>query len=59
MIQFDLKIPFIHIHTSLINQCCDRLVYHYVAWHFEIWKWHWIFEWGKTREEILRNKNNK
>ena len=51
MLRFDLQIPFIHIHTAILNACNERLVYQYIAWYFEIWKWHWIFEWGKTRQE--------
>jgi len=58
MLRFDLKIPFIHIYTSLMNSCYERLVYQYIAWHFKIWKWYWTFEWGKSKEEELNQKES-
>ncbi|MBM3211102.1 hypothetical protein FJZ33_02715 [Candidatus Poribacteria bacterium] len=51
MLRFDLQLPYIHIYTALMNKCYERLATQYIAWHFEIWKWHWTFEWGQTKTD--------
>ena len=51
MFYFNLRIPFIEIKTELMNQCYEKQCYRYIAWYFSIWKWHWILDWGKSKEE--------
>jgi hypothetical protein len=47
MFKFELKLPFIHIYTELLNKNDYHRRYNYVIWHIQIYKWYCQLEWGK------------
>ena len=58
MFYFTLAIPFISIHTETMRQCYEKDSYTYIAWHIQIWKWHWTLYWGKSRQEEYDSKTH-
>lgn len=51
MFRFNLEIPFIKIYTETMRQAYELCSYTYIAWYFEIWKWHFKLYWGKSKLE--------
>jgi hypothetical protein len=39
-----VEVPFILIHTSLMNRAFERQVKQYVMLRVRVWKWVWEFE---------------
>lgn len=52
MLRFYLEIPFIKISTEIMCRSDKKCEYTYIAWLFEIYKWRFQLNWGKSRKEM-------
>lgn len=53
MFRLELTIPFLSVRTEMMCRAVEMNVYRYIAWHIRVWKYKFILDWGKSREEEL------
>lgn len=56
MFRFELSIPFISIKSEMMTYCHYDCNYRYVAWHIQVWKYRFLVDWGRSREELENAK---
>ena len=59
LLYFELCMPFIHIHTSIMNYSCYEDIYEYIAFHFKIYKWNFSIRYGLPRRFMKEMDSKK